>query len=45
MNNLKAVQALLIFPLNLLTLNGVLKDERAFGSFYIDPSKYVLGYM
>ena len=33
MDDLKVYQALFIFPLNLLNLNGVLKEERAFGSF------------
>lgn len=39
MDNLKADQALFIFPLNLLNLEGVLKDERVFGSFYVDLSQ------
>lgn len=39
MDNLKADQALFTFPLNLFNLDGVLKDERAFGSFYVDLSQ------
>lgn len=39
MDDLKADQVLFIFPLHLLNLHGVLKDERVFISFCVGQSK------